>query len=121
MSGREGHHLWFVLTDPDAGTGKVVAVMLVTAKPHTDRTVAVHAGDHPFVRHESHVAFGSARFFPAARLEARIRSNDIKPAADMTPVLLAKVRAGLLDSSRTIHEIKDYCRQLFGEALGQSG
>jgi hypothetical protein len=54
-----GTHLWFVVTDPDPHA--MVLVMLVSVKPHTDRTLVLEEGDHPFVRHPSSVDFGTAR------------------------------------------------------------
>lgn len=82
---RMGTHLWFVLTDPDPDRNSMVLVMLVTVKPHTDRTVQLNVGDHPFVRHESAVS------------------------AD----LLTRVRAGLLASARTPNDVVEYCRPMF--------
>jgi hypothetical protein len=42
---RMGTHLWFVLTDPDPDRNSMVLVMLVTVKPHTDRTLHLDVGD----------------------------------------------------------------------------
>jgi len=40
--GRVGKpHLWLVLTDPEPPTGKVVIAMVVTSRPHTDKTVTL--------------------------------------------------------------------------------
>jgi hypothetical protein len=64
-------HLWFVLTDPDPAT-KVVLTMLVSEKAHTERTVQLVPGDHPFVRHESCVDFGTATYAPVSKLESAI-------------------------------------------------
>lgn len=106
-------HLWFVLTDPDPSTDQVLWVMMVSAKPHTDDTVVIVAGDHPFVQWESNVDYGSARFVPVSKLASASAQGRLRLQQDMSPGLLARVRAGLLASSRTIHEIKDRCRPLF--------
>jgi hypothetical protein len=111
--GADGKHLWFVLTDPDPETRKVVIVMLVTEKDHTDKTVSLSAGAHPFITRDSNVNYGSADFIPLSKLEKRLASGDAKLNADMSPKLLKKVRQGLLDSSRTVRYIKDYCRDGF--------
>jgi hypothetical protein len=63
-----GTHLWFVLTDRNPDRNSMVLVMLVTVKMHTDRTLHLHVGDHPFVRHESAVDFGTATYVPPPRL-----------------------------------------------------
>ena len=54
-----GTHLWFVVTNPDPHA--MVLVMLVSLKPHTDRTLVLDQGDHPFVDHPSSVDFGTLR------------------------------------------------------------
>lgn len=111
---RIGTHLWFVLTDPDPATGRVVLVMLVTERGHTDRTVRLTVGDHPFIRHASDVAFGTAIYAPTAKLNERLARGVATLHTDMTPALLAAVRAGLLASSHTPNEIAAYCQRAFG-------
>jgi hypothetical protein len=113
QSGPDGKHLWFVLTDADPVTGKLVVVMLVTSRPHTDKTVVLRPGDHPFIRHESNVAYGSADFIPLSRLQSRLRSGSAKMRSDMSTELLKAVRDGLIASSRTPRYIKDYCKEKF--------
>lgn len=105
-------HLWFLLTDPDT-TGRVLQAMLVSSQPHTDKTVVIIQGDHPWVRHESNIDFGGARFFPVSKLASANAQGRLRLEADMTPELLARVQTGLLASSRTIHEIKDACKVIF--------
>lgn len=105
-------HLWFVLTDPDPS--KVVAVRVVTARPHTDKTVVLGAGDHPFIRHESNVDYGSATFLVVSKLQSALEAGRCHPEPDMSPDLLERVRRGLLASPRTIHAIAEYCREVFG-------
>jgi len=108
---RMGTHLWFVLTDPDPD--RMVLVMLVTERAHTDRTLRLVVGDHPFIRHPSAVDFGTATYFPAARLEEALSSGRATLAADMSPELLAQVQTGLLTSARTPNAIAAYCRLKF--------
>lgn len=111
--GSDGKHLWFVLTDPDPETKKVVAVMLVTARSYTDKTVELHPGSHPFVVRESNVNYSSADFVPVSRLNSRLASGDAILQPDMAPNLLKKVRKGLLASTRTPNYVKDYCKGIF--------
>jgi hypothetical protein len=110
---RMGTHLWFVLTDPDPDRNSIVLVMLVTVKTHTDRTLHLDVGDHPFVRHESAVDFGTAKYVPAVRLQDGLASGRATLAEDMSADLLTRVRAGLLASARTPNDVADYCRPLF--------
>ena len=87
--------------------------MLLTVKPHTDRTLQLDVGDHDFIRHPSAVAFGTARYAPADKLEAALSSGRATLHADMSPTLLARVGAGLLTSAHTPNEVADYCRAKF--------
>jgi mRNA-degrading endonuclease toxin of MazEF toxin-antitoxin module len=109
-----GTHLWFVLTDPDAETRLVVIVVLVTERAHTETSVRLDVGDHPFIKHASNVDFGSATYALAVKLEAALASKRAEVSADMSPELLAKVRQGLVESSHTPNEIVAYCRKSFG-------
>jgi hypothetical protein len=109
---RMGQHLFFVLTDPDTER-KVVTVILVTAKRHTDKTVELNPGDHPFIRHRSNVDYGTARVVPVSRLQSAVDRGGATLQPKMSDMLISKVRAGLLDSSYTIHAVVDYCRPLF--------
>ena len=106
-------HLWFILTDPTDHFPKVVAVMLVSEKPHTDRTVTLVEGDHPFIQHPSNVDYRTATFFLVRKLEAALSLGTCHLEADMSGQLIVKVRTGLLGSPRTVNAIADYCRPLF--------
>jgi hypothetical protein len=102
-------HLWLILTDPDA-SGQVLGVMVVSLKSFSDRTVLLAAGEHPFIRHESSVDFGSARRLKVSRLAAAAGDGRCRLLSDLTPELLRRVRAGLHASPRTVHHIRDYAR-----------
>ena len=107
-------HLWFTVTDPEPTIGKFVAVLLVTARAHTDRTVALGPGDHPFITHASHVDFGAARFMLRAKVQARLADGRCRLEADTSPDLLVRIQAGLFASPRTIHAVANYCRERLG-------
>ncbi len=108
-------HLWFILTDPDPtpDAGRVVAVMSVTKKPHSDPTLTLMPGDHPFIHHETTVAYGTANYFPASKLQRQLQRGRIKWSDDMSRNLLNRVRAKLLESPYTPNEIKHYCKGAF--------
>lgn len=110
-------HLWFVLTNPDPQSGHVVAAMLVSSRPHTNKTVTLIVGDHPFVQHESNVDYGGAKLLLASKIEAAITESRCQLHADATGSLLTRLSIGLLRSSRTPHFLKDHCQGLFGHLL----
>lgn len=106
-------HLWFILTDPDPETDQIAAAMVVTVRPHTDKTVILSASEHPFIEHDSSVDYGGCRRFQIARLKTSLRNGRCELREDMSTELLAKVRAGVVASPRTPHHMKDYCRGRF--------
>lgn len=108
-----GEHLMFVLTDPDPDTNQVVIVTLVSEKSHTDKTVRLVPGDHPFVRWASNVDYGLATFKPANAIVTAIGNGRAVLQQDMSDDLLKRVRAGLLASSRTPNVVADHCRLKF--------
>ncbi|WP_353267810.1 hypothetical protein [Gemmatimonas sp.] len=98
---RMGTHLWFVLTSPDPDSGLVILVAVVTERGHTDRTVRLEVGDHPFIRHPSNVDYGTAKFAPAGRLTEALSTGKADLDLDASTVLLGRLCEGLLTSSRT--------------------
>ena len=72
--GHDTAHLWVILTAPDA-QGLVLLVNFTTLRPHSDRTVEIQAGDHPFVVHPTVVHFADARLTPASSIEAALASG----------------------------------------------
>ncbi len=106
-------HLWFILTDPDPATHQFVMVMAVTEQAHTDKTVSLSAGEHPFVVHETSVDYGGAQFMTISRLESAVRKGHCQFKADMNAELLEKVQRGLLASARTVPVMTEFCRARF--------
>lgn len=108
-------HLWFVLTDPNHA-GKVVAVMMRSAKAYTDPTLVLDVGDHPFIRHASAVHYSTAQLLSVSEIRAALKSGRCHPKEDMTRELLKRVRAGLIVSPRTVRVLSNYCRKLWPPA-----
>ena len=108
-------HLWFVLTEPYGTPGRVVAVMLRSARRFTDKTLVLNTGDHPFVRRESSVQYSTARWFAVQALQKAFRDGRCSLQVDMSPALLARVREGLMKSPFTVNAIREYCGERFGK------
>lgn len=111
-------HLWIVLTDPHPATKKVVAVMVVTERAWTDKTVTLNVGDHQFIAHASNIDFGGANTYDVDRLHAAIIADNTALRENLRPRLLESVRAGLHSSTRTSEWMKEYCSAHF-DARGQ--
>lgn len=105
-------HLILVLTDPTGPHDLVVVTAVVSVKPHTDKTVTLLPGDHPFLLRQSNVDYGWACFKPAKLLASALLKHGERQQ-DMSDDVLARVRAGLLASSRTPNEVLEHCRPIF--------
>lgn len=51
----EDLHLWIIVTPPTEG--EVVTACMVTAHKKSERLVVLNVGDHPFIKHESVIAY----------------------------------------------------------------
>jgi hypothetical protein len=106
-------HLWFVLTDPDVPSPRVVAVMVRTSRAFTDATLILKPGDHPFIRHDSSVHYSTAQFLPVRKILKAIEGGRCSLQEDASPKLLKRLRKGLITSAYTIHAIRDFCETHF--------
>lgn len=108
--GQDIPHLWVILTEPEPGTGRAVIVNLTTKRPHSDVTVVLQPGDHPFVQHETVVNYSDARMVETRRLEAAILSGLCRRHQSLDARILKRIQDGLLKSPFTPNKIKTYFR-----------
>ena len=107
----ETAHLWVVLTTPDA-LGQVLLINFTTLRPHSDCTVVIQPGEHPYVVHATVAHFADARLTAAPSIEAAIASGLFRTHQDCSPDLLNRLLAGTLASPHTPEKIKRYLRQV---------
>ena len=110
----DNFHLWIVLTSPNEG--EVVTVCLVTAHKRSERLVVLNKGDHPFVQHESVIAYGFSQIRSVEDIQELLRSGAAKPRDPVSPELLKKIRAGLVDSDFTPNGVRAYYRLVMAES-----
>jgi hypothetical protein len=89
-----------------------VAVMVVSKRAHTDPTTSLKPGDHPFIAHESHVDYRTAKPVSTARLRGDMGLGTCVLQQNVGQGVLKRVQAGLLTSERTVNFVKDYCLPL---------
>lgn len=106
-------HLWVVLCDPVGPHAEVVIVSLTTLRPHSDETVILKPGDHPFVQHPTCVYYSDARITTVARLEAGLRHGHAFRREDMDATLVERVRDGLFRSPFTVQVLRERLRDFF--------
>lgn len=109
----DNFHLWIVLTSPNEG--EVVTVCLVTARKRSERLVVLNMGDHPFVQHESVIAYQFSQIRSVEDIQELLRSGGAKPRDPVGPELLKRIRAGLLDSDFTPNGVRAYYRLVMPE------
>lgn len=106
-------HLWVILTRPDEKTQEVVIVNLTTKRNHSDTTLILNKGDHPFISRTTVVNFVDARFAKVDSLKNAVNSNRFRYSVFFDPKILKEIQQGLLVSPFTPGKVKDYCRLQF--------
>lgn len=113
-SGHEGKHLFVVLNNPATFQGygprpHIVLVNVSTVRPGIphDTSCLLAAGCHPFVKHESFVAYRHTRIEPVAHVEEMVKQRLFEPKDPVTVELLTAINAGLRKSPFTKREFKE--------------
>lgn len=92
-------HLWVVLSDPSQDAERVVIVSITTLAPHKEQTCILRRGSHPWVTHDSCVAFGFARIVRLTTLvEARYKGL-LRLQEPLSPALLDLIRKSAANST----------------------
>jgi len=110
--GAADFHLFVVLNDPlqvDGYPGAMCALVNVTTLypniPHDDACVLT-AGCHPFVVHDSYIAYRHARLEPASDLIARVTQGVWQIRQPMGDPPFSTIKAGLQSSKFTKRFLK---------------
>lgn len=112
-SGNTGHHLFFVITDPQVIGGygnapQVVMVCICTVDESLpyDEACVLQPGQHPFIQHPSYLAYRHMRVDSASHVDRMIATNVWIPQTDCTVAVLQQIRAGVCASRLTRREFK---------------
>lgn len=111
-------HLWIIITP--ANEGEVVTVCLVTAHKRSERLVVLNKGDHPFVQHESVIAYRYCQIRDVADIEELINRDLAKSREPVSPSLLKRIQAGLVDSDFTPNGVRAFYREVMPESDNQN-
>lgn len=106
---KPGHstpHLWVVLLAPDPVSNETVIVNLTSQKTHSDNTVVLNPGEHPFVQHPTVVFFADARIVDAKLVAAAMQAGAFQALDNCSDAMLLKIQQGLLASSLTPQKVK---------------
>ena len=108
----DDYHLHVVLTDPNE-TGELIVASVTTLQKWTkDRTVVLKKGDHPFIQHDSVVAYSYARIAGVAEIESLVTNKPSLARQPVSPELLGRIRAGLLESDFTENGVRWFYREI---------
>jgi hypothetical protein len=107
-------HLWVILWGPAGGAQAYLAAYLTTLRAHSDRSCILQGGEHPFLRHETAVAYGAVQRWTDERLAELVAGGIARPRAPVSAGVLERLRAGFFASARTPHAIRAIAVEVFG-------
>lgn len=87
-------HLWIVISLPGEDPENVIIVSLTTLTDWKDQSCILGPTDHPWIKHETCVSYRDAKCVPESKLDDLIKSNQLKPLAAASDVLIGKVLEG---------------------------
>jgi hypothetical protein len=109
----EEFHLWIILTP--VHLGQVVTVNVTTRHKLSDTIVLIQAGEHPFIKWESVIAYRYATIRRVADIEKAIQDETAIKREKVSASLLKRVRDGLVESDYTENGIRHLYRQFLAE------
>lgn len=107
-------HLWVILWGPAGAARAFLSVYLTTVRAHSDRSCVIVTGEHPFIQHDTAVAYGEVQRWPEDRLLQLVAEGVAKPRQPVSPPLLERLRAGFFASARTPHAMVTMARDDLG-------
>lgn len=106
-----GKHLYFVLNDPEKDPPHQVLLVNVTTyhqKHYEDSTCLLNSSDHPFLTHESYVAYSLCTQASKASIVRNINNGLHTLNQRATEALMEKIINGVYASPRTKQFAKDF-------------
>ena len=105
-------HLWIIVPPPSEG--EVVTVCMVTTTKKTERLVQHIPGDHPFVKHDSAISYGFSKIRAVADIESLLESGSAKLKEPISPDVLSRIQAGVIDSDFIPNGVCAFYRAVMG-------
>ena len=105
-------HLWILVTDPDAN-GDVVIVNVTDFRNHSDQTIVLKEGDHPFIRKDSVVLYSDSQVVTVSSLMNALNSRlgICSQRECCSEQLLQRIRSGIFASDFTPNKIIEFCHR----------
>lgn len=107
-------HLWVILWGPAGAAQSFLMVSLSTMRAHSDQTVTIQVGEHPFIQHDTCAVYSDVRRTTVEKLHQAEANRQLARRDGASAQLLGKLRAGLFASSRTPNTMREMARCQFG-------
>ena len=91
-----------------ANEGEVVTVCVATALKRSERLVVLNRGDHPFIKHESVIAYGFSKIRTVTDIEELLRNGFAKRRDPVSFELVKRIQSGLVESDFTPNYVRAY-------------
>ena len=114
-------HLWVILWGPAGGAQAFLAVYLTTLRAHSDRSCILVQGEHPFIQHDTAVAYGAVQRWTAEKLDELVANGVARPRQPVSIPVLERLRSGFFASQRTPHAFRQMAVDTFGAVEPASG
>lgn len=105
-------HLWIVITPPSEG--EVVIVSVTTKRQKSETLVILKKGDHPFIEHDSVIAYRYSKVVTVESIETAIKNGTAKKREPASPSLLKRAQDGLLESDFISHGVRSLYKTFMG-------
>lgn len=104
--GQDTEHLWVLITNPDPGTHDAIMVNVTTQRAHSDTTVVLNVGDHPFIQKPSVIYYADARIVDVRTIDAALSSGAFRGHAAFLQPIILRIQGGLAASPFTPKKIQ---------------
>lgn len=104
-------HLRVVATPP-AADGCFVSVSVTTRRKNSENLVILQPGDHPFLRHESVVAYRFSEIAWVETVEAAIESGEARKREPLAANVLRRLQEGLIESEFTPNGVRNFAKEI---------
>ena len=101
-------HLWIVLTEPAGNPARVLIASCTSRKSWSDATIVLDRGDHPFIRHETVIAYDGIRIVESRIIELQLSLDKIRRKEPMRRSVLDRVVEAVLESANTAGKFKQF-------------
>ena len=101
-------HLWVVLTRPSGDPARVLIASCTSRKPWSDDTIVLDRGDHPFIRHETVIAYTEIRIVEARVIELQLARGKVVRKERIRRAVLDRVVDAVLNSTNTATKFKQF-------------